>query len=143
MTNAITNIENTMMTDANTLMWFEFRQNNSGGAFVVDESVAQYVYIQAPTADAANERAKNVGIYFDGTGDCPCCGNRWYETDDESDAVSDIDEITAYRWPDRYVSWTRSTEVPQASLARTRDIDRAVFYFADGSVMYGVLNVQG
>lgn len=61
--------------------YYTFNQNNSGGHFDIDESVAEYVIIQAYSAEDANERAEKIGIYFYGVDsgmDCPCCGDRWY-----------------------------------------------------------------
>ncbi|GAA1064693.1 DUF7296 family protein [Streptomyces asiaticus] len=61
-------------------MFFTFNQNNSGGGFDFDEArgITEYVIVEADTADEANERAESIGLYFDGDGDCPCCGDRWY-----------------------------------------------------------------
>lgn len=64
-------------------MWYEYRQNNSGGSFVHQPKagIGCIVIIEEVSADAANERAKDIGLYFDGceTGDdCECCGDRWY-----------------------------------------------------------------
>lgn len=69
------------------LRFFSFDQNNSGGGFVVDNDVAHNVIIEAATADEANAKAEDIGIYFNGCddgSDCPCCGDRWYPVD-ESD----------------------------------------------------------
>ena len=63
------------------MKYYTFNQNNSGGGFHTDEAVAEYVIIQAYSAEDANERAENIGIYFNGVDsgmDCPCCGDRWY-----------------------------------------------------------------
>lgn len=60
--------------------FYGFSQNNSGGSFIINDYVCEYVIIEAFSSDHANERAENVGIYFNGcdTGDdCPCCGDRW------------------------------------------------------------------
>lgn len=64
--------------------YFEFSQNNSGGGWQIDHDagISEVVFVQASSASEANEKAKAVGIYFDGvsTGqDCSCCGNRWSE----------------------------------------------------------------
>jgi len=62
--------------------YFEFSQNNSGGSFDRDENIAEYVIIAAKDADHANERAREIGIYFGGVlngSDCDCCGDRWSE----------------------------------------------------------------
>lgn len=64
-------------------MFYTYNQNNSGGRFVENKrtGIGQYVIIEADTADDANYRAEQIGIYFEGTGDdidCPCCGDRWF-----------------------------------------------------------------
>jgi predicted 3-demethylubiquinone-9 3-methyltransferase (glyoxalase superfamily) len=60
--------------------FFLFSQNNSGGSFIVNDKVAEYVIIEANKASHANSDAEEIGIYFSGvsTGDdCGCCGDRW------------------------------------------------------------------
>lgn len=67
-------------------MFFQFNQNNSGGRFVRDDEVDNYVVIEAANSDEANILAQCHGIYFDGCAagrDCSCCGNRWGRTYDE------------------------------------------------------------
>lgn len=63
-----------------TPLFYTYNQNNSGGSFSLDEvaGITHYVIVEAYSADDANERAENIGLYFDGDGDCPCCGDRWY-----------------------------------------------------------------
>jgi hypothetical protein len=64
--------------------FFTFNQNNSGGKFVEDKDVAPYVVIEAESAEEANTKAEEIGIYFEGVdagSDCPCCGDRWYMAD--------------------------------------------------------------
>lgn len=60
-------------------MFFDFRQNNSGGGFDIDteRGISVHVIVEARDADEANDRAERIGLYFDGAGDCSCCGNRW------------------------------------------------------------------
>lgn len=74
-------------------MFFTYRQNNSGGSFIRDESVDIYVIIEAVDYEDADRRAENVGIYFDGCADgsdCECCGDRWSNTYGGGDAVPSI-----------------------------------------------------
>jgi hypothetical protein len=61
------------------MKYYTFNQNNSGGGFDHDPrtGVGVYVIIQAQSEEDAIERAERIGLYFDGRGDCPCCGNRW------------------------------------------------------------------
>lgn len=70
-------------------MFFDYRQNNSGGEFDVDEKagISVTVIVEADNAEDADSRAKKIGLYFDGAGDCPCCGDRWYEAYGDGDPV--------------------------------------------------------
>jgi len=73
-------------------MFYEFRQNNSGGRFSHDESqgISVEVVVEATSASEANMLAEEIGLYFHGVEegwDCPSCGDRWYEADD-SDGTS-------------------------------------------------------
>ncbi len=72
------------------MKFYTFNQNNSGGSFDIDDDIAHYVIIEAANANEANNKAKSIGIYFDGVDkdiDCPCCGDRWSPNwaDDGSD----------------------------------------------------------
>jgi hypothetical protein len=76
-------IEKTQATKpaAQTPKFFHYSQNNSGGSFNIDDSVAHHVIIQAVSAQHADQIAIDIGIYFDGCEngqDCSCCGDRWY-----------------------------------------------------------------
>lgn len=75
---------------------FEYSQNNSGGSYVMPEWTGpeeqggvfrQYdwqtedtdVFVMAKDAAEADSLAERfAGVYFDGSDDCSCCGNRWY-----------------------------------------------------------------
>jgi hypothetical protein len=66
-----------------SIVFYSFRQNNSGGRFVFDEKdgISVLVVVEADSAEQAENRAESIGIYFDGCDagiDCPCCGDRWY-----------------------------------------------------------------
>ena len=67
--------------------FFHYSQNNSGGRFVFDEGrgITHHVIVEAVNADDANHRAEEIGLYFDGLGDCTCCGDRWYSQWDDKD----------------------------------------------------------
>jgi hypothetical protein len=85
------------------LKWFTFRQNNSGGKFIINDNVDVFVIIQAHNATEANELAQRVGIYFNGVDDgydCECCGDRWSTMWDD-DKGTDEPEIYGERvpWP--------------------------------------------
>ena len=68
-------------------MFFEYHQNNSGGVTDYDHKagISVKVIVEADSADHANERARDIGLYFNGEGDCSCCGDRWYEQWNGSD----------------------------------------------------------
>lgn len=78
-------------------MFYTYRQNNSGGNFHIKptDGICEYVIIEANSADDANERAEDIGLYFDGCRsgyDCKCCGDRWHSAD----------EYEATEQPERY-----------------------------------------
>lgn len=68
------------------LKWYEYSQNNSGGWFDIrpEEGIGASVWVQARNYQEANSRAEAIGLYFDGEGDCSCCGDRWSDKWDES-----------------------------------------------------------
>lgn len=88
-------------------MFYSYRQNNSGGFFITDENagLGPRVLIEASSAHEANDRAKTIGIYFDGCDsgeDCECCGDRWdraWETDGVN--VIQVDVDWDFLWHDR------------------------------------------
>jgi hypothetical protein len=70
-------------------MFYTYRQNNSGGSFRVDKNVgiSVEVVIEARSHDEARDKAESIGLYWDGCDsglDCSCCGDRWYDSADES-----------------------------------------------------------
>jgi hypothetical protein len=68
-------------------MFFTYDQNNTGGSYIVDDSVSRYVIVEADTYQQANDIAESIGLYFDGSGDCDCCGNRWYAQYSDKDGT--------------------------------------------------------
>lgn len=74
-------------------MFYTFDQNNSGGSFQTDDNVTLYVIIEADDANEANEKAEMIGLYFDGSGDCLCCGDRWYEAYDSEYGSHDTPQL--------------------------------------------------
>ena len=65
------------------MKWYHLSQNNSGGHFDVDpdRGIGANLFIQAENAQAANDRAEEIGCYWNGVddgSDCSCCGDRWY-----------------------------------------------------------------
>jgi hypothetical protein len=93
-------------------VFFTYSQNNSGGSFIHDEDagIAHYVIIEAASVDKANEKALDIGLYFNGcqTGmDCPCCGDRWstpWEDDGDSfPSVYGRDATNPREYSDRFM----------------------------------------
>jgi|SRR5690348_1922198 len=79
--------------------FFAFDQNNSGGSYSIDENrgIGKVVVIEAENASDANERAREIGLYFDGRYDCDCCGNRWHEQWDDEKGI-DFEDILFWDW---------------------------------------------
>lgn len=76
-------------------MYYTFNQNNSGGSFDFDESrgITHRVIIEANSLAEATDRAKSIGLYFDGCEsgmDCECCGDRWYAPWGDGDEQPDV-----------------------------------------------------
>lgn len=74
-------------------MFYNYHQNNSGGSFVIDKDVSVNVIIEADSPEEADQKAKDIGIYFDGCDkgfDCPCCGDRWYPAYGKGDELPSI-----------------------------------------------------
>lgn len=109
--------------------FFTFDQNNSGGYFT---GPAIDVVVEARTADEANARAEDLGLYFDGAGDCiECCGYRWseqYDDDDGTEVPSKYGEpITAEGLLESFSRrWVSSDKVP---LLAVYTLDGAIYYF--------------
>ena len=122
------NRSSVVVLDGNTavvkLKWFCFRQNNSGGHFVVDDVQAHDVYVQAATADEAWNRIKDQLDYSY----CHCCGERWsnwLDDDDGCDVPTKYDEVMWNRKPDNWFN----------DEARLHFYDgRVTAYFYDGTV---------
>ena len=94
--------------------FYTYRQNNSGGSWT---GPAKYVIVEATSALDADKRAQTKGLYFDGSGDCSCCGTRWseaYEGEGESE-------------PKIYDSPAREYTTEYASFG-----DDVVIFYADG-----------
>ena len=67
------------------MKFYTFRENNSGGRFLLDK---EGVIVLAESAEEANDIAEcnpDSPIYFDGVADerdCACCGDRWYPVEE-------------------------------------------------------------
>jgi hypothetical protein len=78
--NIIEHTPASIAVEAKAPKFFHFSQNNSGGSFDINDTVAHHVIIEAVSASDANARAEAIGIYFEGCAngnDCSCCGDRW------------------------------------------------------------------
>ena len=98
------------------LKWFMFSQNNSGGSFVENDVVCEYVGIQARNAAEAIRMAQHL---FEPYSDyCPCCGERWsyYVGDDDGTDVPSIYGESIY---EAKKQWYR---------------EKVILHYADGKV---------
>lgn len=71
-------------------MFFTVRQNNSGGYFIQNEMVDEYLCVEANTIKEAEKRIEE--ITKDYSDFCPCCGERWstwFNEDDGKDFPHD------------------------------------------------------
>lgn len=113
--------------------FYTFRQNNSGGSFCVDKSdgIDVMVIVEANSHEHANERAEEIGLYFDGcsTGnDCKGCGDRWSRAWKEDGT----------EWPSSYGTRIplEPDEILRAKLNNeTIDCDPGYVHYLDGRVV--------
>jgi len=94
-------------------MFYTYRQNNPGGFFINDESVTINVIVEAENSETADRIAESHGIYFNGVSegyDCPCCGDRWYESY-LSDGTAESPVIYGNPVGDYNESWVEPGEV--------------------------------
>lgn len=107
-----------IVTVATDHFWYKYRQNNSGGRFDIDDDVSVHVLIQAEDKYAANRKAEEVGIYFEGCSqgrDCDCCGDRWDEAWDA------LEEFSVYRWKDGQTTKTYDSVLDYAQALADED----------------------
>ena len=95
-------------------MFYHFSQNNSGGSFIVDHrrGISVNVVVEGATVEEITERAKDIGLYFDGVddgSDCECCGDRWYEPWGEGDAAPSIygQDVSEGTYTSEYTGWVK------------------------------------
>lgn len=95
-------------------MFYTFTQNNSGGSFRFDShsGITHHVIIEADNEREAVNYAESIGLYFDGEGDCECCGNRWHEPYDEGSEVPSLygTPVAEYNWHDAFGKWIKGPE---------------------------------
>lgn len=127
-------MENEQLT-YNNLNWYEFDQNNSGGVFIMDDDVGIKVFIQAESDGVANQKAEEVGIYFDGCEkdmDCSCCGDRWYR------AWGHLDRFKTHFWRSENAEYDNISDYVQAiandSVWAGWEKPVVIVYFANGSI---------
>ena len=68
--------------------FYEFIQNNTGGSFNTDSKLCHRLFIEADSVRDANDKAENLGCYWNGVKagyDCKCCGDRWSQETDSLD----------------------------------------------------------
>lgn len=79
------------------MAYYTYSQNNSGGDFT---GPAHYVIVEADSPRIADAIAEDkLGLYFDGAGDCDCCGPRWSGAGDwdAADVPSVLSDTDLYR----------------------------------------------
>jgi hypothetical protein len=65
--------------------------------------IARAGAIEAESAEHADEKAAEIGIYFNGCDDgrdCPCCGDRWYEARHKGVNAVEVDQMWDFHWHD-------------------------------------------
>lgn len=93
------------------MAFYTFSQNNSGGTWELGDLITYWVIVEADSAQEANNRAQDLGIYFNGVAagiDCECCGDRWWPEYNDGDPEPNIFGTA----PEEYHDWhAKPTEV--------------------------------
>ena len=63
--------------------FYTFRQNNSGGYFIINDYVAEYLIIEASSPHEAIIKMKDITENYSEF--CACCGHRWNGWIDDED----------------------------------------------------------
>lgn len=95
-------------------MFYTTNQNNSGGYFIRNEDVCEWVIVEANNPSQANELMQRVTENYSEY--CPCCGERWYFDFDERDGKEN---------PMIYDKSVYETEVGMFT-------ERCIIYYLDG-----------
>lgn len=96
-------------------MFYHYSQNNSGGSFHFDKAagITVHVVVEADSAQEADTIAEHIGLYFDGSNDCECCGARWDSAVDYGDCgkpqPSVYDKVLGQKVTDKYgsIAWMK------------------------------------
>ncbi len=94
------------------MSFYKWDQNNSGGSFVVNDRLTHRVVIEADTYKEAEEKAFDMGIYYNGCDmgmDCGCCGDRWHDGE-EVKLPSDY-SMNDYNDPKNFMKVTGRKEI--------------------------------
>lgn len=111
-------------------MFYHYRQNNSGGVFVINDRLTVNVIIEATDAAEADSKLEDMGGYFQGCSmgrDCSCCGDRWHSQDGFGKEVSKRPMIYG-DFPSKYVEKEKYLWAPKGK--------NVVIYYANGKVKW-------
>lgn len=98
--------------------WFELEQNATRNTWLPP---AQYLYIEAETAEEAEKRAEALGVGYEAPDPyyCECCGARWSGLCTMDEAHADIEAVAqraAWWGPQRSERSPRGEPVPAFAL---------------------------
>ncbi len=79
-------------------MFFHYHQNNSGGSV---KGPAYAIVVEAGSNLEADAIAQANGAYFDGVGDCECCGRRWHKAWDVDGSLDENCYYSESYWVER------------------------------------------
>lgn len=104
--------------------FFNFRQNNSGGIFYVNDVVAATVIIEANSESEAIKKFNSLDLP---TSYCECCGERWSESCFDYSYKPQVYSFVGGRHQD--------VSPDHDGLRNPEREDSAIIYYLDGSVV--------
>lgn len=102
------------------MKFYTVRQNNSGGYFINNDDVGEYVVVQANSPKQAENIVEK--IIYDHSEYCECCGERWWVNFDNEDGED-------------FISNSYGEEIDTKTSFYEKD-GKAVIYFLDGRKEY-------
>lgn len=86
----------TFLNEVGDLMYYIYRQNNSGGYLIENDDVGSYVVVEATSQSKAQSKMEEIIVRYNDF--CTCCGERWSpENPKEIDSLGELGHIVQQR----------------------------------------------
>lgn len=84
----------TFLNEVGDLMYYIYRQNNSGGYLIENDDVGSYVVVEATSQSKAQSKMEEIIVGYNDF--CTCCGERW--SPEAPKEINSMEEFTTVMW---------------------------------------------